>query len=205
MKNRPLLFFIVSIIFIAGCNSQRKIVNTYYLLEIPEKHESSAGIIGAPLDGFCEISPVDVYPAFSAPKIAIRRNSSEIQYYSYHYWAQRPGESLTSILEDYYSHVPVFKGVSTRFWRLDPTYKLFTTIYSLEIIDQDKGALAHIELEFKLTNHSTKEILSRHRADLRQNMETKDLNLFARAIAEMFYQELKKFSDNVIQDHTTNN
>jgi ABC-type uncharacterized transport system auxiliary subunit len=205
MKNRPLLVLILSVLFIAGCNSQRKIVNKYYLLEIPEKHESPTGNNQAPLDGFCEISPVEVYPAFSSPKIAIRSNSCEIQYYSYHYWAQRPEESFTFMLEDYYSHVALFKGVSTRYWRLDPTYKLFTTIYNLEIIEQEKGATAHLELEFQLTNYSTKKILSKHRADLHQNMETKDLNLFAQAIAEMFYQELKKFSDKVIQDQSTMN
>ncbi len=196
---KQIIYPIILIVAIScGCSNPNKIINKYYLLEKPDTLQFSAFTNNPYLDGYCEISPVHIYPAFSTQNIANRSNNREIVYYSYHFWAHRPDESFTLLIEDYYSHSAVFKGVSTRYWRLNPHYRLSTIIYQLELVEQGNSTSAHISLEFRLSRISDKTSLIIHRADKSQILEIKDLNLFAATVGELFYKELNTFSEKIM-------
>ncbi|WP_430814030.1 ABC-type transport auxiliary lipoprotein family protein [Carboxylicivirga sp. RSCT41] len=198
---RRLIHFIttITLILFCACISQNKMVTKYYLIEKPPSIQYAKDTDTTCLNGFCEISPVQIYPAYGTQKIVNRSNRYEIVYYNYHQWAQLPGESFTLLLEDYFTQAPVFKGVSTRYWRLSPVYKLRTIIYKLEIVEQENHLLAHISLEFILSANTEDKTLITHRADKLQKLEKKDLNEYAKSIGVLFYQELNAFTEKIMK------
>jgi ABC-type uncharacterized transport system auxiliary subunit len=195
-----LIFLILPILAcLWSCGSQKVIATKYYVIEIPidsilKKYEK----IPPKTEKYCEINEVDVNPAYSSIQIANRSNSRALTYYSYHHWAIRPSTSFTRLILDYFNHVPTFGNVSDRFWRVQPDFKLETTVYHLEVV-QDKDIFsAHLNLEFRLKNTETDKEILKHRADRHIILETRDLNLFASAVGEIFFQELEQLNEKII-------
>jgi ABC-type uncharacterized transport system auxiliary subunit len=175
-------------------------VNRYYVIEIPTDSSEYIYETENTIDQYCEIIPVDIYPAYSSLKVALRSDDYEIIYYSFHQWAVRPSESFTRIMEDYFLHHKVFKGVSTRFWRINPKYKLITSIYRLEVLEEQGQLNAHLSLEFRLVEGENNLLLLSHKVNRKELLNSKDLNLFARAVGEIFYDELNRFSGKIMSE-----
>jgi ABC-type uncharacterized transport system auxiliary subunit len=150
------------------------------------------------IDKYCEIDRVEVYPAYASTQIANRSNEKELIYYAHHQWAIRPEESFTRMVQDYFKHVPIFKNTSGRFWKIDPAYRIETTVYHLEVIQQNNILTAHLDLEFILRETEQGAVIIQHQADEQVTLAEKDLNLLARAIGEIFSRELSGFSGKII-------
>ena len=188
------LLIISGLFVIAACSSTKENISRYYVIEIPDDSEISDHSENPIWEGSCEIAPVEIYPAFATREIANRSGSHEIIYYRFHHWAVAPGETLTLLLENYLNRAYVFNRASTRFWKTQPGFKLETTVYQLEVVQQKEGLYAHLALEFKLFRNADNILLIRHEADLKQKLQEQDLNLFAETVGELFHEELKKFS-----------
>jgi ABC-type uncharacterized transport system auxiliary subunit len=182
---------------LTGCMSQKQPTSKYYVIERPDSLKGSITQQQPVIDGYCEVAPVDVYPAFASQSIARRKESHEIVYYSYHHWAVRPGESMTMLLEDYMSQAAIFNGVSMRFWKISPAYKLETKVYRLEALPEKKEMFAHLSLRFTLLNARDNEKLVVHHADRKEQLSRKDLNLYAKTVGELFHEELHRFSEKI--------
>src|SRR6056297_450686 len=146
---------------IIGCNNQQSVVKKYYVLENPED-TTFVGTTRGSIDEFCEVEKVAIYPAFETRQIANRSQSHQISYYSSHEWAVRPAEVLTNMLVDFMEEKGMFKRVATRYWKVSPAYKIETTIYQLEVVNEDNGLAAHLKLEFRLVNADTQEVLTKY-------------------------------------------
>lgn len=194
------IVFLLGIYLLTGCGSQKQTINRFYVIEKPDSTQKPIDRQIPSIDAYCEIAPLHIYPAYASQEIANRSNSHEIIYYTSHHWAARPGESLTLLVKDYLDHASVFKGVSTRFWMVNPSYKLTTTVYKLEVVEKEEKLLAHVNLKFKLFNNSNRELLLSHQADRYQTLQRKDMNLFAESIASMFYEELDQLSKKIDQE-----
>jgi uncharacterized lipoprotein YmbA len=199
MRTKQLILLIMGIFILTGCGSQKQTVNKYYVIEKPDSLETTSVQQKSVIDDYCEIVPVEVYPAYASQSIANRSSSHEIIYYETHNWAVRPGESFTLLLEDYLSEASVFKGAATRFWKVSPGFRWVTTIYQLEVLEDNKNLVAHLALKFSLYNYESRDLLLSHKANRKKILPEKDLNLFAEIIAEMFYEELNKFSREIMK------
>lgn len=197
--NRFAIFslFALMLAFI-GCNNQQSVVKKYYVLETPDDTtfvDTTRGFINE----FCEVEKVAIYPAFETRQIANRSQSHQITYYSSHEWAVRPAEVLTNMLVDFMERKGMFKRVATRYWKVSPAYKIETTIYQLEVVNEDKGLSAHLKLEFRLVDGNTQEVITKHQMDQYKSMEEKKINVFATIVSEMFYSALDDFSNKLYQ------
>ncbi len=192
-----ILFFAGSLL--TGCMSRKQPTNKYYVLERPEGAGDSITPRSAAIDGYCEVAPVDVYPAYASQSIARRKESHELVYYSYHHWAVRPGETMTLLVEDYMDQAAVFDGVSTRFWKTSPDFRLETTVFHLEALPENKDMVAHLSLRFTLIDNRDDESLVVHHADRKERLPRKDLNLYAKAMGEIFHEELDRFSRKITE------
>jgi len=192
----------ISWLFIAGCGSQKVVTTKYYVIEINDD-SLAATFTGQPppvIDKYCEIEPVDVYPAYASTQIANRSNSREITYYANHQWAIRPSESFTRIVLDYFMHKPIFKSTAERFWRVEPVYKVETTVYHLEVVQENNIFSARLEVEFRLMDSEKGIEILHHRADKMVDLKAKDINLLAAAVADIFYKELISFSEKIVEE-----
>jgi hypothetical protein len=77
---------------------------------------------------------------------------------------------------------------------------LETTVYHLEVIQDDHSFSAHLNLEFQLKETESNKDIVKHRADRYVELENNDLNLFATAIGEIFYEELAYLSDKIMTE-----
>lgn len=198
---RPLLIAFIITCILSGCGSQKVITTKYYVIEINDDSLEMDADTRIPLiNQYCEIEPVDVYPAYASTQIANRSNLKEITYYANHQWAIRPAESFTRIILNYFMHKPIFKSASERFWRVDPVYKVETTVYHLEVVQENNIFSAHLDLEFRLMESEGGIEILHYRADNKMVLKEKDINLLAAAVADIFYTELVKFSDKIVEE-----
>jgi ABC-type uncharacterized transport system auxiliary subunit len=193
MKNQFFYLFISLVIF-SGCIGSKPQAPSFYLLEYPADRTMSFGETDNPLPVIVEAEDVNISPAFASYDIVLRANSHEIRYFDMHRWATRPVQSMTSFLLTFFERNNVFENAGPRFWKVPPHYKLKTTIFQMEIFEEDKKFYARLHLELQLKKIDTEQVVLTHVADNRQALEERDLNLFADAISNMFFDELQAFS-----------
>ena len=188
---RYLIIMAVSLLILNGCRSSKPVTPRFFLLEYPAETEITDTIATLPFS--LEINDVDLHPAYSSTQIAIREGEMEVQYFVNNQWASRPYQSLERIITTYYKKNPFFESISTRFWNVQPDFTLTTTVYNLEVIRERKTFQARLNIEFRIES-SEGEIIAVHTSDNIRQLERRDLNQFARAINNMFFEELHYFS-----------
>ncbi len=202
MRILKAIILLTSISFLWGCMSQKQPTNKYYVIERPDSiHVSIAGQ-NSPIEGYCEIMPVEIYPAYASQSIAKRKDSHEIVYYSNHHWAVRPGKSMTMLLEDYMNQASIFEGTSTRFWKINPAFRMETTVFQLETLQEDDDMFVHLSVRFRLKNIPDNEVLIIYQADRKEKLQRKDLNLYAKTVSDLFHQELRNFAQKIMEQLT---
>jgi ABC-type uncharacterized transport system auxiliary subunit len=196
MKQIP--YLILSLLILFACGSQ-KVITRYYVIEMDRDSVAWNDLSTDPIvDQYCEIDQVEVYPAYASTQIANRSNNKELIYYANHQWAVRPAESFTRMVQDYFKHVPIFKNTSGRYWKIEPAYRIETTVYQLEVIQESNKFTAHLDLEFVLKETEKGTVIIQHQADALETLAEKDLNLLAQAVGEIFSRELRSFSEKII-------
>jgi ABC-type uncharacterized transport system auxiliary subunit len=194
MRHFILLSFF-AVFLLAGCGTQKEVIKKYYIIEAPNDSASVYAESTPPLDAWCEIADVGVYPAFNSRRIVLRDESHQVRYFGNHEWAVSPANFLTPIIIDFLAGNEVFTRVAARFWERVPDYRLQSTIFNLEVVTtNNKSFEAHLNLKFDLVDVHTDAIALTHSADRRLLLEEKDLNLLASAISEIFHEELGNFS-----------
>lgn len=183
------------ILLLTSCMSEKTVVRKYYTLELPDDKNITASDTLSLIPGKCEIGRVNINPVYEKNQIVNRNKSNEITYYMYHQWAVRPDEAIMELLYKYMQGKRFFENLSTRYSRSIPDYRLETSINDLEIVEIDKSFSAHVNLDFSLILYSNDSILVRHQVDRSEPLQRKDMNLFAREVSNILYEELEVFTD----------
>jgi ABC-type uncharacterized transport system auxiliary subunit len=196
---KSIILILFAIVLLAGCRSSKTVEPSFYLLDFPNDKQvlrpDSIIDISLPTQVTIEIEDIDINPVFSTNKIALREKTHTVRYFTNHLWAIRPDQSFTRFLLRYYEKNKVFKNIDTRFWKIPVDYKLNTTIHRLEVIQLNKNQFsAHLLVEFNLQKTSNEQIVLKYTGDKSQILAKKDLNLFAKAICDIFFDELQAFT-----------
>lgn len=169
-------------------------VNRYYLIEMPAPAaQAEDGSTGLLFDGSCEISGVDVAPAYERNQIVNRSGTNEISYYRYHLWAVRPSVSIRELILNDLEASGVFSSVSERFSLSIPDYLFYTRIDHLEVLEDRNNFNAHLSIRFTLLKNDNRDLVLAHEAERTVSLEEKDLNLFAGAVSRIIQEELRIF------------
>jgi ABC-type uncharacterized transport system auxiliary subunit len=187
-----LVFF--SLLAFHGCSSRKAVVKKFYIIDLQESNDNILSDSLPTILKYCEITPVNVYPAYATTQILVRSESHEVRYFTYHEWAVRPQEILTRLMEEYFRQHRVFKEASIRFWKNIPDVQVESSLFNLEVFEENNDYMAHLNIELRLIDNESGEIVLRHRGNNYRKLDKKNLNLFAAAISEMFHQELREFS-----------
>ena len=195
---RILISFLIVFLF-SACGGQKTMVKKYYMIEQPGAKIEPSGNNEAAIDAWCEVSEVELYPAFESRQIVFRDASHQIRYFGDHEWAVRPADILTPVINDFLSAKKIFTRVSTRFWEKSPDYRISTTIFNMEAghAESKKIFEAHLKLRFELIDTQTGAIAVSHTADRKSVLKDRDLNLFAANISRMFHEELENFGSKI--------
>ena len=194
------IIFILLLISLGSCVKKVSQTQRFYLIDIPVLKDSVNYPISPVTDEICQVEEVDVFGVYATNQIAFRQETHEIIYYAFHNWAVKPGEMLTLMINKHLQNASIFGAVSNRFWREVPDYQLQTTVYHLEMVQEKKQLSAHLDLEFNLIDNQTNEIVLTHKADRTRQLEANSMNLFASAISDLFYTELRAFTEKMKVD-----
>jgi ABC-type uncharacterized transport system auxiliary subunit len=186
---------VVVLLLLGSCRSSKPVATRFYLIEFSQAEMHTADTL-LPLPYSLEIIDVDVNPAFSSNQIAIREEAHEINYFVNHQWASRPQHSLERFVMSYFNNNNIFEHTEKRFWNIQPDFRLFISVYNLEVVRDRKDYLAHLHVEFRLES-AKGEIILKHVSDTSRLLEKRNLNLFANAINHMFFEQLNFFSKKV--------
>lgn len=186
------LLIILPLAIFAACRSSKPVDPRYYLLELPVEKLTDDTLQMLPF--VVEVLAVDVHPAFASHQIAVREKSHEIRYFSHHQWAVRPGQSLTRFVEEYFGRTRMFRHTDTRFWDIQPDYKIKTMVYQVEVVKDRNDYLAFLHVEFQLINAQDGEVMTVHTASKSRLLQRRNLNLFAEAVNLLFFEELNYFA-----------
>ncbi len=198
MKRYVLILFIIPMVFLGACRSSKPVAPTFYVLEFPVDRVSDEQYSTLPYS--LEIAEIDLHPAFATHQIAIREDQHEIRYFSHHEWAVRPEISLARYIRDYFKHVSIFENIEARYWNIRPDYKLFTSVHQLEVLKDGNDYLARLHVDFQLVMTEGTITVVRHSADKTRLLERRNLNLFAGAINDMFFEELHFFTRKILYE-----
>lgn len=195
-----LLLIIFPMLLFSGCRSSQPIIQQYYLLELPAHDERPWPERISVLPGTCLISSADLAAAYATHQIAVREDSHQIRYFGFNEWAIRPEQAFTQLLLDFYAEHPVFEEVKHGRVAQPTDYVLDTKVIAVELDAREENLKARLKLHFLLTDGEHGEVLHSQRSERTEALESKDLNSFARAVSQLFTEELHAFSVKLLEN-----
>jgi ABC-type uncharacterized transport system auxiliary subunit len=192
MKAR-LYFIIPFFMVLTGCMSEKTIVMKYYVITMPAGQPSGNLSSTWAINATCKINETETNPVLETNQIINRSNSHEITYYKYNQWAIRPSIAVKEMVQHRLIASGIFQKVYTRQSRSIPDYRFVITLNRLEVIENSDLFSAHLNLAFTIIHNADDQVILGHQADRTNQLNTKDLNLFAEAISQMIYEELNVF------------
>ena len=195
MKKYYLIILIFSIFLIETC-SKKVITRNYYILELTEQTENVQ--LNKPyINASCEIFAVNIPPAFSQSRIAVRTRSHEISYYQNHLWAVAPGDLIVQLIESFIQKQKIFTKASQTIWKEVPKYRIYPYVQQIEAMDIDDELYAHLKMKIDLFDSSDNSILVSHQFERKELLEERDINLLAESLSKMLLEELQEFSEKI--------
>ena len=192
MKNYYLVILLLSIVLIQSC-SKKVVTRNYYVLEFPTQNKEIQK--SKPLvNESCEIFGVNIPPAFSQSRIAVRTRSHEISYYQNHLWAVAPGDLIVQLIEAYIQKENIFTKASQSIWKEVPIYRIYTYVQQIEAQDIDDELFAHLKMKIDLFNSADNSIVVSHQFERKELLEERDINLLAESLSKILQEELQQFT-----------
>lgn len=200
MKNLYLIILLLFVFAIQSC-SKKVITRNYYVLEFPE--QAADNQLEKPLvNASCEIFAVNIPPAFSQSRIAVRKRSHEISYYQNHLWAVTPGDLIAQLVESYIQKQNIFTKASQTIWKEVPAFRIHTYVQQIEAMDIDDELHARLKMKIDLFDRSENVIMVSHQFDRSEKLDERDINLFASSLSRILLEELNIFSDKIKNELT---
>jgi len=198
MKHLILLTF-GFLFFLSSCISEKSVTRKYYTLELPPEISISSKMTSGSIPGKCEIGRVSIDPLYEKNQIVNRSKSHEVTFYMYHQWAVRPSDAIRSFISDYLNNKRLFESVSERYSRSIPDYVFETNIRDLEVVENGNSFSAHISMEFALVMNSNDSVMVKYEANRIEQLDKKNMNLFAYSVSNVLFEELETFSGLILK------
>lgn len=191
-KTLPVILLLT--LLLASCGGSKSVVNRFYVLEYPARVVEGMEEELLSIDGSCLIETPGMHSAFATHQIALREDTHEIKYFSFNEWANRPEQSLATIIWSFFQDFPVFGQGAVLQGSGEEKYALQTHVSRMEVVQQRNDFHARLNVEFLLVDRSTGATLAAHKASRQEVLAQRNLNLFASAISEIFVDELQLFT-----------
>lgn len=195
MKTKIVLVLVSVTLLLASC-SKRITTRRYYVLDIPTSLQQ-AKPSKPEFDVQVDVRDFHVSRAFDQTRIALRTNTNEVDYYFYHHWASKPSLAIADFIFELVDNRNVF-SVLSRSISYNPDYIIRGDVKSLERIQEEKSAFAHVQILLEMIDPKTGEVLAQFEDDQRLPLEpANNMNTFARATSQILRHVTDEFLGNV--------
>lgn len=198
---RKTIIFLTCILFLAGCaGKQRAIV--YYTIDsyTMTPPDTVKALIEEPLPYIVEVIDFSIAGPYNDTRIALRTDSNELEYYHFHQWAETPVNAIRYFVWNILHDARIFEVCQLRLTVTAPQFIVTGAINTLERVDIEGEAGAHIDGVIDLVDVRGNRIILSHRFNTFSTFEVHaPMNVFAHEINNMFSNEIYTFMNKTIE------
>jgi ABC-type uncharacterized transport system auxiliary subunit len=136
---------------------------------------------------------VDVEDLYNDFRILYRLSATEINYYSYNFWAEKPDKLLRYALLRFMAERRVFRRVELKLGQEDPDWVLRAQVHCLEEVDESESWSARLAMDLVISEYKTNKVLSFWSFDRSLPLPRKDVTDLPKALSRILTEELEKY------------
>ncbi len=160
----------------------------------PEKKYYQLDLAGPPAEAAFGksllVDRVDIDPLYDDFRIIYRISPVEVNYYTYHFWAEKPARMLHDILLHRLELSKLFARVLPESGKEEPDWVLRCTVHQIEEVDAPAAWAARLGMKIELAEFKSGKVLASRRFDRREPLARKEVGLVPAALSRILDEEL---------------
>jgi len=184
MKKTALVY--ITCLVLTGCMASP--TKNYFEIYLPKSGETAPVSIQRTI----LLESVEVGDLYDDFRIIYRKSPYEINYYSYNFWADRPGKMIRETLYRYFKKNNLFRLVILNYSKANTDLVLKSKLNLIEEVDQTDVWYARLAMEFEVMDYKSGDILLTHEFDRREQMPAKQVTDLPVTVSRILEEELTK-------------
>ena len=144
----------------------------------------------APFPKTLLVDRVDIDSLYDDFRILYRVSPVEVNYYAYHFWAEKPSRMLHDVLFHNLELSRRFARVLAEAGKEEPDWVLHCSIHQIEEVDDPLVWAARLGLKMELSEFKSGKILATRRFDRREPLLRKEVGLVPGVLSRILAEEL---------------
>lgn len=161
----------------------------YHQLYLPENPDVSS----LQIDKTLYVDRVESNQLYDNFEIVYRDSPYHLNYYSYDFWAQKPGQLIQDSISDFFKKNKNFVRIYRDLTRGNPDLIFKARIRAIEEEDREDAWYARLSMEMEISDFETEEILLYYEFDQLKKMPDKEIDHLPVAISRILEEELTSF------------
>ena len=181
-KNSALL--VVVLFCLAGCFSASP-DKKYYQIQL----ETGTSI--APFTASLLLDRIEIDSLYDDFRIIYRVSPFEINYYAYHFWADKPSKLLRDSLLHYLETSKLFPKIVLEPNRGNPDWVLRCTVHQIEEVDMPEAWFARLSMKLEMAELKSGTVLAARAFDRKEPLSRKDVGEVPSVLSRILSEELR--------------
>lgn len=123
-------------------------------------------------------------------RVVYRESPYQLNYYSYQFWAKKPGKLVRDVIFEYLHSNRVFKKTISHYSEGDPDLLLKAFVYIIEEIDRSDVWFAHLKMDIQVKEFKTNKLLFLHSFNRRKQLNSKKVEQLPVALSNILREEM---------------
>jgi ABC-type uncharacterized transport system auxiliary subunit len=136
------------------------------------------------------IDRVDIDSLYDDFRMLYRVSPVEVNYYAYHFWAEKPARMLRDVLIHNLELSRRFVRVLPELGKEEPDWVLRCAIHQIEEVDNTTSWMARLGMKIELAEFKSGKVLATRRFDRQEPLARKDVGLVPGALSRILAEEL---------------
>lgn len=183
MKKIGVLLFFAILGF--GCLSSP--VKDYHQIDL----SISAGDIAGPIQKSIYIDRISTQSFYDNFEIVYRESPYTVKYYTYHFWAEKPGPLIRNAIYNVLKKNNVFSNILLELAVGNPDLTLKARIRAIEEDDRVEAWYARLSMELEVLDFKTNERLVYHEFDRLEKMPEMNIEKLPEVLSRILGEELQ--------------
>lgn len=191
MQHWLLVWTLLGALFWTACATPQQ--RRYYTLALPSRSAPES----ARFDKEVWVREAEIAPVLNRPQVVYRLTPTELQFYAFDYWADRPARMVTQLIESELRASGLFRSVTSRLGSRPPEFQLETTVLAMEQQRAEENYYAFLSINFRLIRFEDSAVIWQHTYSERRQVNSLEVGLTARALSDMLTEQLAQAFESI--------
>lgn len=183
---RKLAVFACLAVILWGCMSSP--AKKYYQINLGEMERESLPTINKTV----LVEPAVADGLYDDFRIIYRISPFELNYYSYEFWAEKPGKLIGDAISHFLIKNRVFAKVTRELSKGDPDILLRSRVHLIEEVDSKEAWFARLAMDLEFVDFKTGNSLLSHHFDRTEKLPEKNISEVPVVLSRILTEELTK-------------